>query len=343
MSITVQDALNRLIEQNELFYDEMLDIMGQIMRGEVSAVQTAAILMGLRVKGETIGEIAASAQVLRELSTKVAPKDRNHLVDTCGTGGDRQHTFNISTTAAFVTAAAGAKVAKHGGRSVSSSSGSADVLEALGINIMLTPDQVARCIDQVGIGFMFAPSFHTAMKHAAPIRKELGVRTIFNILGPLINPATAPNQVMGVFHPDLVGIQARVLKQLGSRHVMIVHGLDGLDEITLSGPTMIAELKDGYVNEHQIEPAMFGLNTVPTQALRSADTMESKEILLEVLNNEPGPARDIVALNAGAAIYVSGLTLSLKNGVTKALEVLDSGAAKQKLDQLVLMSQTIKN
>ncbi len=343
MSITVQDALNRLIDQNELFFDEMLEIMGQIMRGEVSPVQTAAILMGLRVKGETIGEIAASAQVLRELSTKVEPKDRNHLVDTCGTGGDRQHTFNISTTAAFVTAAAGAKVAKHGGRSVSSSSGSADVLEALGINIMLTPEQVARCIDQVGIGFMFAPNFHHAMKHAAPIRKDLGVRTIFNILGPLINPAMAPNQVMGVFHPDLVGIQARVLKQLGSRHVMIVHGLDGLDEISLSGPTIISELKDGHVNEYQIEPVMFGLKTVPTQALRASDADEAKMILLQVLDNEPGPARDIVALNAGAAIYVSGLTLSLKDGITKALEVLDSGAAKQKLDQLVMMSQSFNS
>ena len=343
MSITIQDALNRLIDQNELFFDEMLAIMGQIMRGEVSPVQTAAILMGLRVKGETIGEIAASAQVLRELSTKVAPKDRNHLVDTCGTGGDRQYTFNISTTAAFVTAAAGAKVAKHGGRSVSSSSGSADVLEALGINIMFTPEQVARCIDQVGIGFMFAPSFHSAMKHAAPIRKDLGVRTIFNILGPLINPAPAPNQVMGVFHPDLVGIQARVLKQLGSRHVMIVHGLDGLDEITLSGSTMIAELKDGHVEEYQIEPAMYGLKTVPSQALRATDAAESKAILLAVLDNESGPARDIVALNAGAAIYVSGLTLTLKDGVTKALEVLDSGAAKQKLDQLLMISESFKN
>jgi anthranilate phosphoribosyltransferase len=343
MSINIQDALNRLIDRNELFFDEMLDVMGQIMRGEVSPVQTSAILMGLRVKGETIGEIAASAQVLRELSTKVEPKDRNHLVDTCGTGGDRQHTFNISTTAAFVTAAAGAKVAKHGGRSLSSSSGSADVLEELGINIMLTPEQVARCIDQVGIGFMFAPSFHSAMKHAAPVRKDMGVRTIFNILGPLINPATAPNQVMGVFHPDLVGIQARVLKQLGSRHVMIVHGLDGLDEITLSGATMIAELKAGHVEEYQIEPAMFGMKTVPTQALRASDADESKMILLQVLDNEPSPARDIVALNAGAAIYVSGLTLSLKDGIAKALEVLDSGAAKQKLDQLVMISQSFNS
>ena len=342
MSITVQDALNRLIEGNELFYDEMLAVMGQIMRGEVSPVQTAAILMGLRVKGETIGEIAASAQVLRELSTKVEPKDRKYLVDTCGTGGDRQHTFNISTTAAFVTAAAGAKVAKHGGRSVSSSSGSADVLEAFGINILLTPEQVARCIDQVGIGFMFAPSFHSAMKHAAPIRKEMGVRTIFNILGPLINPATAPNQVMGVFHPDLVGIQARVLKQLGSRHVMIVHGLDGLDEITLSGPTMIAELKNNHVEEYQIEPAMFGIKSVPTQALRASDTAESKAILLAVLDNQPGPARDIVALNSGAAIYVSGHSATLKDGIARALEVLDSGAAKQKLDQLAAISQTFK-
>ena len=342
MAITIQDALNRLIEGNELFYDEMLAVMGQIMRGEVSPVQTAAILMGLRVKGETIGEIAASAQVLRELSTKVEPKNRAYLVDTCGTGGDRQHTFNISTTAAFVTAAAGAKVAKHGGRSVSSSSGSADVLEALGVNIMLAPEQVARCIDQVGIGFMFAPSFHSAMKHAAPIRKELGVRTIFNILGPLINPAAAPNQVMGVFHPDLVGIQARVLKQLGSRHVMIVHGLDGLDEITLSGETMIAELKDKHVEEYHIEPAMFGLRAAPLDALRATDAATAKEILLAVLDNEAGPARDIVALNAGAAIYVSGLAPSLKDGIAKALVVLESGAAKEKLDQLVLLTQSFK-
>ena len=343
MSITIQDALNRLIEGNELFYDEMLAIMGQIMRGEVSPVQTAAILMGLRVKGETIGEIAASAQVLRELSTKVEPKNRTYLVDTCGTGGDRQHTFNISTTAAFVTAAAGAKVAKHGGRSVSSSSGSADVLEALGVNILLAPEQVARCIDQVGIGFMFAPSFHSAMKHAAPIRKELAVRTIFNILGPLINPATAPNQVMGVFHPDLVGIQARVLKQLGSRHVMIVHGLDGLDEISLSEPTLVAELKDGHVNEYQIEPAMFGLKAAPVEALRASDAATSKAMLLAVLDNQAGPARDIVALNAGAAIYVSGHSASMKDGVGRALEVLDSGAAKQKLDQLVTLSQSFKS
>ncbi len=343
MSITIQDALNRLIEGNELFYDEMLAIMGQIMRGEVSPVQTAAILMGLRVKGETIGEIAASAQVLRELSTKVEPKNRAYLVDTCGTGGDRQHTFNISTTAAFVAAAAGAKVAKHGGRSVSSSSGSADVLEALGINIMLSPDQVARCIDQVGIGFMFAPSFHSAMKHAAPIRKELGVRTIFNILGPLINPATALNQLMGVFHPDLVGIQARVLKQLGSRHVMVVHGFDGLDEISLSEPTLVAELKDGHVNEYQIEPAMFGLKAAPVEALRASGAASSKAMLLAVLDNQPGPARDIVALNAGAAIYVSGHSVSLKDGVGRAFEVLDSGAAKQKLDQLETLSQSFKS
>ncbi len=343
MSITIQDALNRLIEGNELFYDEMLAIMGQIMRGEVSPVQTAAILMGLRVKGETIGEIAASAQVLRELSTKVEPKNRAYLVDTCGTGGDRQHTFNISTTAAFVAAAAGAKVAKHGGRSVSSSSGSADVLEALGINIMLAPDQVARCIDQVGIGFMFAPSFHSAMKHAAPIRKELGVRTIFNILGPLINPATALNQLMGVFHPDLVGIQARVLKQLGSRHVMVVHGFDGLDEISLSEPTLVAELKDGHVNEYQIEPAMFGLKAAPVEALRASGAASSKAMLLAVLDNQPGPARDIVALNAGAAIYVSGHSVSLKDGVGRAFEVLDSGAAKQKLDQLETLSQSFKS
>jgi anthranilate phosphoribosyltransferase len=342
MPITPTEALNRLIEQNELFYDEMLDIMGQIMRGEVSDVQTAAILMGLRVKGETIGEIAASAQVLRELCTKVEVADRANLVDTCGTGGDRLHTFNISTTAAFVAAAAGAKVAKHGGRSVSSSSGSADVLEALGVNIMLSADQVARSVQEIGIGFMFAPNFHSAMKHAAPIRKALGVRTIFNILGPLINPARADNQVMGVFHPDLVGIQARVLQTLGSRHAMIVHGVDGLDEITLADDTLVAEVKHGQVKEYRIHPRTFGLKQAPSDALRAAHAAESKAMLLSVLAGDPGPARDVVVLNAGAAIYTAGVAGSLAEGVTLAGEALAGGKAKRKLDQLVALSAQFK-
>jgi anthranilate phosphoribosyltransferase len=338
MTITAQAALNRLIEQNELFYDEMLSLMGQIMRGEVSPVQTAAILMGLRVKGETVGEIAAAAQVLRELCSKVEVSKREHLVDTCGTGGDRLHTFNISTTAAFVAAAAGAKVAKHGGRSVSSSSGSADVLEGLGVNIMLQPEQVSRCIEEIGVGFMFAPNFHSAMKHAAPIRKELGVRTIFNILGPLINPAQAPNQVMGVFHPDLVGIQARVLQMLGARHVLIAHGEDGLDEISLSGPTLVAELKDGEVTEYKIEPETFGVQRAPVDALRAADAAQSKAILLSVLNNERGPALDVVALNAGAALYTAGVAADLQAGVAAARGAIANGKAKQKLTQLVSLT-----
>src|SRR5574343_1534978 len=267
--ITPQAALNRLIDQNELFHDEMLDLMRQIMRGEVPPTVIAAILVGLRVKTESVSEIAAAAQVMREFATLVPVSQRNHLVDTCGTGGDKSHTFNISTTAAFVSAAAGARVAKHGGRSVSSSSGSADVLEALGVNLNLSAEQVGRCIDDIGVGFMFAPNHHTAMKYVAPVRRELGVRTIFNILGPLTNPADAPNQVMGVFHPDLVGIQARVLHELGSERVMIVHGEDGLDEITLSGDTPAAELKDGQIREYRLDPAQFGMAYAALPMLRA--------------------------------------------------------------------------
>jgi anthranilate phosphoribosyltransferase len=281
--------------------------------------------------------------VLREMATKVAVTDRAHLVDTCGTGGDRQHTFNISTTAAFVAAAAGAKVAKHGGRSVSSSAGSADVLEALGVNIHLTPDQVTRCIDEVGVGFMFAPNFHGAMKHAAPIRKELGVRTIFNILGPLINPAGANRQVMGVFHPDLVGIQARVLQMLGSEHVMVVHGLDGLDEITLADETMVAELKDGAVREFPIQPEQFSLTRQALTALKADSVEQSKAMLLDVLAGDSGPARDIVALNAGAAIYVAGLAQDMADGVRRAQATLANGGAKRKLDALIELSRRLAN
>ncbi|CAG0124151.1 anthranilate phosphoribosyltransferase [Rhodocyclaceae bacterium] len=336
--ITPQQALVRLIEQREIFYDEMLSLMRQIMSGEVTPTQIAAILVGLRVKKETIGEISAAAFVMREFATKVPVTRRDHLVDTCGTGGDAMHTFNISTTSAFVAAAAGAQVAKHGGRSVSSTCGSADVLEALGVNLNLTPEQVGHSIDQIGIGFMFATNFHGAMKYAAPVRRELGVRTIFNVLGPLTNPAGADNQVMGVFHPDLVGIQARVLQRLGSHHVLVVHGSDGMDEITISGSTLIAELKDGAVTEYTIQPADFGLPSAPLDAIRSANVDEAKAMLLGVLDNQPGVARDIVQLNAGAAIYVAGLAASLGDGVKKAGEVIASGAAKNKLAQLIQIS-----
>jgi anthranilate phosphoribosyltransferase len=280
---------------------------------------------------------------MREFSTKVEVDDASHLVDTCGTGGDKAHTFNISTTAAFVTAASGAKVAKHGGRSVSSQSGSADVLEALGVNLNLTPSQVGDCIREVGVGFMFAPNHHPAMKYAAPVRKELGLRTILNILGPLTNPAGAPNQVMGVFHSDLVGIQARVLKQLGSKHVMVVHGEDGLDEITLTGRTHVAELKHGFVTEYAIEPKQFGIDTAELSSIKAADKDASKAMLLDVLNNKSGPAKDIVTLNAGAAIYVAGMANDLWGGVTKARELIESGAAKKKLDQLVGYTASLKS
>ncbi|MEC5207672.1 anthranilate phosphoribosyltransferase [Vogesella urethralis] len=339
--ITPQAALNRLIDQNELFHDEMLDLMRQIMRGEVPPALIAAILIGLRVKTESVLEIAAAAQVMREFATTVPVQQRTHLVDTCGTGGDKSHTFNISTTAAFVSAAAGARVAKHGGRSVSSSSGSADVLEALGVNLALDAAGVARCIDQIGVGFMFAPNHHTAMKYVAPVRKELGVRTIFNILGPLTNPAGAPNQVMGVFHPDLVGIQARVLRQLGSEHVMIVHGSDGLDEITLSGNTHVAELKDGVILDYTLNPADFGLAQAPLSAIRAENAEASRQFLLDVLAGKPGPARDIVLLNAGAAIYTAGVAATLADGVLAAAAAIDSGAARAKLDALVQLSHNI--
>ncbi|MBA4381077.1 MAG: anthranilate phosphoribosyltransferase [Sideroxydans sp.] len=340
--ITPQQALVRLIDQREIFYDEMLSLMRQIMGGEVSPTMIAAILVGLRVKKETIGEISAAAFVMREFASKVPVTKREHLVDTCGTGGDAAHTFNISTASAFVASAAGARVAKHGGRSVSSTCGSADVLEALGVNLTLTPEQVGHSIDQIGIGFMFAPNFHGAMKHAAPVRRELGVRTMFNVLGPLTNPAGADNQVMGVFHPDLVGIQARVLQRLGSRHVLVVNGSDGLDEITISGATNVAELKDGQVNEYTVTPEQFGFKVTSLDSIKVANKDEAKAMLLGVLNNQPGTARDIVQLNAGAAIYVAGLTDTLANGIKKAGDILASGAAKAKLAQLIEVSNQSK-
>ena len=340
--MTPQEALARIVDHREIFHEEMLSLMRQIMSGEVSATLIAAIISSLRVKKETIGEISAAAQVMREFATQVPVPDTPDLIDTCGTGGDAAHTFNISTAAMFVAAAAGAKVAKHGGRSVSSKSGSADVLEALGVNINLPPDQVAKSINEVGVGFMFAPNHHSAMKYAAPVRRELGVKTIFNILGPLTNPAGAKQQVMGVFHPDLVGIQARVLQRLGSRRVMIVHGREGLDEISLCGPTMIGELKDGEVREYEVQPSDVGLRACDAAALRVDGIEASKAMLLAALDNKVGPARDIVAFNAGASIYVAGLAQSLAEGVKKALATLASGAARNKLDQFVAHSRAIK-
>ena len=335
-----QEALARIIDHREIFHDEMLSLMRQIMSGEVSPVLIAAIISGLRVKKETIGEIAAAATVMREFATKVPVPDVPELIDTCGTGGDSAHTFNVSTAAMFVAAAAGAKIAKHGGRSVSSKSGSADVLELLGVNINLKPEAVAESIAATGIGFMFAPNHHSAMKHAAPVRRELGVKTIFNILGPLTNPAGAKQQVMGVFHPDLVGIQARVLQRLGSRRVMIVHGLEGLDELSISGPTAVGELKDGHVREYMVAPADVGLKTHNNAAIRVEGVEQSRDMLLGALANKPGAARDIVALNAGASIYVAGLAPTLIEGVKKALAVIDSGAARQKLDQFVAFTKS---
>ena len=332
---TPQEAINRLSDKREIFFDEMVDLFRQVMEGKVTPVQLSAILMGLHVKTESVSEIAAAAQVMREFATKMEVGDMPNLVDTCGTGGDKAHTFNISTASAFVAAAAGAKVAKHGGRSVSSKSGSADVLETLGVNVNLTAAQVAESIRQGGLGFMFAPNHHPAMKYAAPVRKELGMRTILNILGPLTNPAGAPNQVMGVFHGDLVGIQARVLKELGSTHVMVVHGEDGLDEISLGGPTLVAELKRGFITEFKIEPRQFGMDTASIESLMAADKDDSAKMVRAALDNQAGPARDIVMLNAGAAIYVSGIAGDLWGGVAKAREVIESGQARTKLDQLI--------
>ncbi len=340
---TPQEAINRLSDKREIFFDEMVDLFRQVMEGNVTPVQLSAILMGLHVKTESVSEIAAAAQVMREFATKVVVNDVAHLVDTCGTGGDKAHTFNISTTAAFVAAAAGAKVAKHGGRAVSSQSGSADVLESLGVNLNLSPEQVATSISEVGLGFMFAPSHHPAMKYAAPVRKELGMRTILNILGPLTNPAGAPNQLMGVFHQDLVGIQARVLKQLGSKHVMVVHGENGLDEISLSGPTFVAELKHGFVTEFKIEPKQFGLDLMPLDAIKAVDKDASTAMVRGVLDNKPGAAKDIVCLNAGAAIYVAGLANDLWGGVTKAREMIESGRAGAKLADLVKFTNAVKS
>jgi anthranilate phosphoribosyltransferase len=341
MPITPHEALQRTIEHREIFHDEMLTIMRMIMRGELSPVMTAAFITGLRVKKETIGEITAAAEVMREFSTQVHVADRTHLVDIVGTGGDGSHTFNISTCSMFVAAAAGAKVSKHGGRSVSSKSGSADVLESLGLNINLSPEAIARCIAQVGIGFMFAPNHHPAMKNVAPVRKELGVRTIFNILGPLTNPANAPNILMGVFHPDLVGIQVRALQRLGADHALVVYGRDGMDEVSLGAATLVGELKNGQLTEYEIHPEDFGMAMASNRALRVETAEESRDMLRGVLDNRPGPARDIVILNAGVALYAANVADSMQAGIGLARAALESGAARAKLDELVRVADSL--
>ena len=335
MKITIAEAIQRTVEHREVFHDEMLHIMRQIMGGELTPAQVAGFMIGLRVKKETIGEIAAAAQVMREFATKVPVRDPAEVIDIVGTGGDAAHTFNVSTAAAFVVAAAGARVAKHGNRAVSSRSGSADVLESLGANLALTPEQIATCVERVGIGFMFAPAHHPAMKHAAPVRKELGVRTIFNILGPLTNPAGAQNQLLGVFHPDLVGIQVRVLQRLGSRRVMVTYGLEGLDEISISGPTLVGELANGEIREYEVHPSQFGLELYDRRSIQVATVEESKAQILAVLQNEHGPALNIVLLNAGAAICVAGRAKSISEGIAHARRVVASGEAKAKLDEFI--------
>jgi anthranilate phosphoribosyltransferase len=339
MTITAQEALQRTIEHREIFHDEMLHLMRQIMRGEMSPVMAAAIITGLRVKKETIGEIAAAATVMREFANHVEVEDNSNFVDIVGTGGDGSHTFNISTASMFVAAAAGAKVAKHGNRGVSSKSGSADVLEALGVNIDLTPEQVAASIAETGMGFMFAPNHHPAMKNIAPVRRELGVRTIFNILGPLTNPAGAPNQLQGVFHEDLVGIQVRVMQRLGAKHVLVVYGKDGMDEVSLGAATKVGELKHGEVTEYEIHPEDFGLQMVSNRSLKVQDAQESKAMLLGALNNKAGVAREIVTMNAGTALYAADVVDSIEAGMAAAREAIESGAAREKIDTLVTFTQ----
>jgi anthranilate phosphoribosyltransferase len=333
-----KDTLSKLLARTDLSRDEMLTVMRQVMAGELTSVQIGALLVALRMKGETVDEISAAAQVMREFSTKVAIADTKHLIDTCGTGGDGIQTFNVSTVSALVAAAAGAKVAKHGGRSVSSTCGSADVLEALGVNVNLSPEQVAASVDQIGIGFMFAPNHHSAMKHSAPVRRELGIRTLFNLLGPLTNPASAGRQVMGVFDRALTGKLAQVLKQLGSEHVLVVQGADGMDEISFAGDTYVAELKNGKISETVLNPQQFGMALHHAASIRVQNAEESKAMILDVLNAKHGAARDIVLLNAGAAIYVAGVAENLQTGINKAAEMIDSGAAKTKLEQLVKVS-----
>jgi anthranilate phosphoribosyltransferase len=339
MPITNVDALARTIDHREIFHDEMLSLVRRIMSGEMSPVMMAAVLVGLRVKKETIGEITAAAQVMREFSAKVEVRDRAHLVDIVGTGGDGSHTFNISTCSMFVAAACGARVSKHGNRSVSSKSGSADVLEALGLPLTLTPAAIARSIEATGIGFMFAPNHHPAMKNVAPVRRELGIRTIFNILGPLTNPADAPNILMGVFHPDLVGIQVRALQRLGAEHALVVYGRDGMDEVSLGAATMVGELKDGEIREYDIHPEDFGLTMSSNRALRVETPAQSRAMLESVLADVPGAARDIVALNAGAALYAANVAPGIGEGIALARKAIGSGRARAKLDEFIAFAR----
>ncbi|MES9959194.1 MAG: anthranilate phosphoribosyltransferase [Sedimenticola sp.] len=334
-------AINHVLGHHDLSGEQMTEVMRTIMTGGATPAQIGGFLIGLRMKGETVSEIAAAASVMRELATRVEVSS-DHLVDTCGTGGDASGTFNISTASAFVTAAAGASVAKHGNRSISSKSGSADVLEAAGVNLNLTPEQVAQCVAEVGVGFMFAPAHHGAMKHAIGPRKEMGARTIFNVLGPLTNPAGAPNQVLGVFSDELLDPMANVLQKLGSNHVMVVHARDGLDEISVGEKTEVAELKDGRVRRFSVQPEDFGMNRTPIDSLKAADAAESLSIIRSVLEDNAGPARDIVCLNAGAAIYTSGLTESLADGVEKASEAIASGEARSRLDKLIILTQSFE-
>jgi anthranilate phosphoribosyltransferase len=342
MAITPQEALTRCIEHREIFHDEMLALMRMIMSGEMSPTMTAAILTGLRVKKETIGEITAAAQVMREFANKVQVDGGQHFVDIVGTGGDSSHTFNISTASMFVVAAAGGTVAKHGNRGVSSKSGSADVLEALGANIMLDSLQVAECIRELGLGFMFAPNHHPAMKNVAPVRRELGVRTIFNILGPLTNPADAPNILMGVFHPDLVGIQVRVLQLLGARHALVIHGKDGMDEVSLGAATMVGELRNGKITEYEIHPEDFGLAMVSNRGLKVADALESRDVILDVLDAKGGAAGEIVVLNSACALYAADVVASIDEGLVLARKAIVSGAARAKLEAFVRFTQKYK-
>jgi anthranilate phosphoribosyltransferase len=335
MPITDTEALVRTIEHREIFHDEMLALMRRIMGGEMSHPMMAALLMGLRVKKETIGEITAAAQVMREFSTKVVVADRKHLVDIVGTGGDSSHTFNISTCSMFVAAACGARVSKHGNRGVSSKSGSADVLEAMGVPLTLKPEAIARSIEETGIGFMFAPNHHPAMKNVAPVRKELGVRTIFNILGPLTNPADAPNILMGVFHPDLVGIQVRALQRLGAEHALVVYGRDGMDEVSLGAATMVGEFRDGAIREYEIHPEDFGLTMASNRTFKVETPAQSLALVRSVLDNETGPARDIVVLNSGVALYAANVAPTVAEGVAMAREGIASGKAAAKMKQFV--------
>ncbi len=334
MDFTFKEALQNLLDRKDFTHAQMLQIMHMMMSGELSSVQIASLLLGLRMKGETVDEITAAAEVMRDLSTKVIIHDTSHLIDTCGTGGDGIQTFNVSTVCAIVAAAAGARVAKHGGRSVSSTCGSADVLEALGVNVNLSPAQVAKCVDNIGVGFMFAPNHHSAMKHAAPVRRELGIRTLFNLLGPMTNPAGAKRQVMGVFHKDLTILLAQVLQRLGSEHVMVVHGADGMDEISFTGDTYVAELKNGAITEYTLNPNQFGIKLHNLSTIQVQNANESKAMILDVLNGKSGAPRDIVLLNAGAAIYVSDVADSLQGGINKARNVIDNGLALAKLNAL---------